>query len=92
VNWAKVIEGPIAHTAERDQAFLAQALAVLPSGVWDTETWGAWTAKVKDATGRKGKELFMPLRLALTGLEHGPELKLMLPLIGETETRRRLSV
>jgi glutamyl-tRNA synthetase len=84
VNWAKVIEGPIAHTAERDQAFLAQALAVLPSGVWDTETWGAWTAK--------GKELFMPLRLALTGLEHGPELKLMLPLIGETETRRRLSV
>ena len=40
---------------------------------------------------RKGKDLFMPLRLALTGLEHGPELKLMLPLIGEAETRRRLS-
>jgi glutamyl-tRNA synthetase len=87
-----VIDGPIAPTADRDQAFLTAALAVLPSSPWDTETWGAWTSKVKDATGRKGKELFMPLRLALTGLEHGPELKLMLPLIGEAETRRRLSV
>jgi len=47
---------------------------------------------VKEKTGRKGKDLFMPLRLALTGLEHGPELKLILPLIGEDETRRRLSV
>jgi glutamyl-tRNA synthetase len=46
---------------------------------------------VKEKTGRKGKDLFMPLRLALTGLEHGPELKLMLPLIGEAETRHRLS-
>jgi len=91
LTWAKVIDGPIAPTAERNQDFLTAALAVLPSSPWDTETWGAWTSRVKDATGRKGKELFMPLRLALTGLEHGPELKLMLPLIGEAETRRRLS-
>jgi glutamyl-tRNA synthetase len=46
---------------------------------------------VKEATGRKGKELFMPLRLALTGLEHGPELKLLLPLIGEEKARLRLA-
>ncbi|MEN9754085.1 MAG: hypothetical protein RLZ07_467 [Pseudomonadota bacterium] len=91
MTWSQVIDGPIVHTAERDQAFLTEALALLPSSPWDTETWGVWTAKVKDATGRKGKELFMPLRLALTGLEHGPELKLMLPLIGEAEARRRLS-
>ena len=89
--WAKVIEGPIAQSGERDRAFLSEALAVLPSGAWDTETWGVWTTVVKEKTGRKGKDLFMPLRLALTGLEHGPELKLMLPLIGEAETRRRLS-
>jgi glutamyl-tRNA synthetase len=91
VTWAKVIEGPITQNGEHDRAFLAEALAVLPSGAWDTETWGAWTTSVKEKTGRKGKDLFMPLRLALTGLEHGPELKLMLPLIGEVETRRRLS-
>jgi len=91
VNWAKVIEGPIAPNGARDHAFLAEALSVLPASPWDTETWGAWTTVVKEKTGRKGKDLFMPLRLALTGLEHGPELKLILPLIGETETRQRLS-
>ena len=92
VTWAKVIEGPVAAQADRNQAFLADALALLPGAPWDTETWGAWTTVVKEKTGRKGKDLFMPLRLALTGLEHGPELKLILPLIGEDETRRRLSV
>jgi glutamyl-tRNA synthetase len=74
-----------------DREFLNASLAVLPSSPWSHDTWGEWTAKVKDSTGRKGKELFMPLRLALTGLDHGPELKLLLPLIGEAETRARLT-
>jgi glutamyl-tRNA synthetase len=90
-QWAKVLAGPVTRAEELDGAFLAEALARLPSEPWDQETWGLWTAKVKEATGKKGKELFMPLRLALTGLEHGPELKHLLPLIGETKTRERLS-
>ena len=90
-QWAKVLAGPVTRAEELDGAFLAEALARLPSEPWDQETWGLWTAKVKEATGKKGKELFMPLRLALTGLEHGPELKHLLPLIGEIKTRERLS-
>ena len=90
VEWDKMLKGPITRPEGLDAAFLAAALACLPSEPWDHETWGAWTAKVKEATGRKGKELFMPLRLALTGLEHGPELKFLLPLIGEAKARERL--
>ena len=90
VEWDKMLKGPIARAEGLDAAFLSAALACLPPEPWDHETWGAWTAKVKEATGRKGKELFMPLRLALTGLEHGPELKFLLPLIGEAKARERL--
>ena len=52
--------------------------------------WKAWTGAVKDATGRKGKGLFLPLRQALTGVDHGPEMKHMLPLIGPERTKARL--
>jgi glutamyl-tRNA synthetase len=90
-QWAKVLSGPTARLEGLDAAFLAEALVYLPSEPWDHETWGVWTAHVKEVTGKKGKELFMPLRLALTGLEHGPELKYLLPLIGEAKTRERLS-
>ena len=90
-QWSEVVAGPITKPEGLDAEFLATALACLPSEPWDHETWGAWTTKVKEATGRKGKELFMPLRLALTGLEHGPELKLLLPLIGEQQARLRLA-
>lgn len=91
VSWATVITGPVPRLDNPDRDFLNAALAVLPSSPWSHDTWGEWTAKVKDATGRKGKDLFMPLRLALTGLDHGPELKLLLPLIGDAETRVRLT-
>lgn len=91
VSWAIVITGPVPRVDNPDRDFLNAALKLLPSSPWSQETWGEWTAKVKEATGRKGKDLFMPLRVALTGLEHGPELKLLLPLIGESEARKRLS-
>jgi glutamyl-tRNA synthetase len=64
---------------------------VLPPEPWDAMTWKALTDKVKTATGAKGRDLFMPLRLALTGLEHGPELAALLPLIGRERASRRLS-
>ncbi|AVM74215.1 glutamate--tRNA ligase [Magnetospirillum gryphiswaldense] len=89
-QWWPVVTGPIDPVIE-DVAFCAQAAAVLPDGTWDQTTWGAWTNAVKQATGRKGRELFHPLRLALTGRENGPELKLLLPLIGRDKALARLS-
>lgn len=74
-----------------DRAFLTEASAVLPPEPWDATTWKHWTEAVKSRTGRKGKSLFMPLRLALTGLDHGPELAQLLPLIGRERVLERLS-
>jgi glutamyl-tRNA synthetase len=65
-------------------------VGVLPPEPWDEATWGAWTQAVREATGRKGRALFLPLRLALTGLEHGPELKALLPFIGRDRALARL--
>lgn len=89
-EWAKVVRGPVTPVIE-DRAFLEAAAGVLPEGPWDATTWKAWTEAVKAATGVKGKALFMPLRLALTGLDHGPELAALLPLIGPERARARLS-
>ena len=71
--------------------FTREAAKLLPAEPWDSSTWNQWIEAVKTATGRKGKDLFMPLRLALTGMEHGPELKDMLPLIGRAKTLSRLA-
>ena len=57
---------------------------------WNEETWGRWTNAIKAATGAKGKALFHPLRLALTGQESGPELKVLLPMIRRERAWRRL--
>jgi len=74
-----------------DAAFLNDAVGHLPDEPWNDSTWGAWTALLKDTTGRKGKTLFMPLRMALTGLDHGPELKNLLPIIGRDRAVARLT-
>lgn len=89
-DWWAVTHAPVTPLVE-DAAFLAQAAALLPDGPWDLGTWGAWTNAVKGATGRKGKDLFLPLRRALTGRDHGPELKNLLPLIGRARSLRRLA-
>jgi glutamyl-tRNA synthetase len=88
--WHKVCFGAIDPVIE-DADFAQAAVDLLPGGMWDQTTWKDWTGAVKDATGRKGKELFLPLRLALTGLDHGPELKLLLPLIGRARVLQRLT-
>ena len=54
---------------------------MLPPRPWDESTWKAWTGAVKDATGRKGKALFLPLRRALTGRDAGPDMSALLPLL-----------
>ena len=68
---------------------MAEAAALLPEEPWGEDTWSQWTGAVKEATGRKGKGLFLPLRMALTGLGHGPELKLLLPLMGRDRALKR---
>jgi glutamyl-tRNA synthetase len=88
--WWTVVSGPVTPVIE-DRAFIGAAAQALPEGPWDATTWKAWTEAVKAATGVKGKALFMPLRLALTGLDHGPELGALLPLIGPERVKARLA-
>lgn len=88
-EWWDVAKGPIQPVIE-DPAFIAEAATLLPPAPWDQSTWNVWTNAVKDQTGRKGKQLFMPLRQALTGMEHGPELASLLVLIGPEKAKERL--
>ncbi len=89
-RWWAVVRGPVTPMLE-DAAFLDKALAHLPPEPWDSTTWRTWTEAVKQTTGAKGRALYHPLRLALTGLERGPELKELLPLIGHERAAARLS-
>lgn len=89
-DWWQVAKGPVTPVVE-DDAFASKAVELMPAEPWTTETWKTWTDSIKDATGRKGKELFMPLRKALTGMDHGPELRDLLPLIGADKAKARLN-
>jgi glutamyl-tRNA synthetase len=89
-EWWSVVQGPI-EPVIAEATVVAAAAERLPPPPWDGSTWRGWTEAVKAATGAKGKALFMPLRLALTGREHGPELAPLLPLIGPERARRRLA-
>jgi glutamyl-tRNA synthetase len=90
VWWAVVAGEIVPPPREAEPAFYAAALATLPAEPWDRTTWSAWTAALGAATGRKGRALFHPLRVALTGEEHGPELRALLPLMGRARVARRL--
>ena len=88
-DMARLVTGPVTPVIE-DAVLAAAAADLLPPEPWDQDTWGGWTKAVSAQTGAKGKGLFHPLRLALTGLEHGPELKKLLPLIGRDKCVARL--
>ena len=88
-EWWTVAKGPV-ESVINDPDFAEKALELMPPEPWSNQTWKQWTEAIKGATGRKGKELFMPLRQALTGRDHGPELGDLLPLIGPDEARARL--
>ncbi|MFN4172730.1 MAG: glutamate--tRNA ligase [Pseudorhodobacter sp.] len=79
--WQLFRDGAEPMVDEEDREFIVQAMDLLPPQPWGPETWGQWTAAVKEATGRKGKGLFMPLRKALTGQAHGPEMVDVMPLM-----------
>jgi glutamyl-tRNA synthetase len=74
---------------DADVEFARSAFDALPEGEFDASTWKAWTDAVKLQSGRSGKALFMPLRIALTGRSNGPELAALLPLIGKARTLAR---
>lgn len=88
-DWWTVANGPVSPIVA-DADFAAKAIELMPPAPWTPETWKQWTDAIKTSTGRKGKELFMPLRQALTGMDHGPELGDLLPLIGPEKAKARL--
>ena len=89
LEWWQVVSGPITPVIE-DEELCATAADLLPPEPWDAATWKAWTDAVKAETGRKGRALFHPLRLAITGRGAGPELAALLPLIGRGKVGARL--
>jgi len=88
-EWWRLVTGPVEQPefSDEDKAYLKLAAETL---AWGEDPWGALTSSLKEATGRKGKQLFLPLRQALTGMNHGPDMGELLPLIGEQEAKTRL--
>ncbi|MGQ0527016.1 MAG: glutamate--tRNA ligase [Alphaproteobacteria bacterium] len=89
-EWWDMAKGPV-NPVIAEPEFIRDAMALLPATPWNENTWNEWVELVKTKTGRKGKMLFMPLRQALTGMDHGPEMKDLLLLIGPEKTRERLT-
>ena len=90
-SWWEMAKGPVEPVIEAENAdFIMQAAAELPPAPWNEHTWSEWVGRLKTATGRKGKGLFMPLRQALTGMNHGPEMDKLLLLIGPDKAKERL--
>ncbi|WP_455474679.1 glutamate--tRNA ligase [Bartonella sp. B30(2025)] len=94
VFWWKIIhDNQIFDNAiMKDQAFVRQSVNFLPEGAFNNESWKVWTTALKEKTGRKGKSLFMPLRQALTGMDHGPEMGSLLQLLGRDKVIKRLTL
>jgi len=91
-GWWQVITGPVEALPydEETRAYLGEAAAVVEGIDWTADPWHALTAALKASTGRKGKSLFLPLRQALTGKDHGPDMAALLPLIGREAAVARL--
>ncbi|GAB5433654.1 MAG: glutamate--tRNA ligase [Epibacterium sp.] len=85
--WILCRDGAEPLIADEDKEFIAEAMTLLPDGPYDSESWGKWTAAVKEKTGRKGKGLFMPLRKAVTGMERGPDMSALLALMQTVRAR-----
>lgn len=90
-DWWNICRGSVTgDVAEEDISFVRKAIDVLPQGPWHENPWDIWVERLKQETGRKGKTLFKPLRKALTGQEHGPELKILIGLMGPEIVKQRL--
>ena len=90
VDWIKIIDEPINIDLNIEEEFLKIAQDLLPKEPWNKETWDQWILKIKEKTEKKGKDLFMPIRLALTGKTKGPELNKLILLMGYNKVLERL--
>ncbi len=88
--WKEICHQKVKPVIE-DKELAAAAAELLPPEPWNEETWNSWVNEVKTQTGKKGRELFHPIRKALTAQENGPELKILLPLIGREKAYKRLN-
>ncbi|MEP6785684.1 MAG: glutamate--tRNA ligase [Sphingomonadales bacterium] len=90
-DWWRIVTGPVeSEIGEDDRAFIAQAAKIAATLDWSADPWHALTAELKASSGRSGKALFLPLRRALTGLDHGPDMATLLPIIGRERALARL--
>ncbi|ABV76054.1 MULTISPECIES: glutamate--tRNA ligase [spotted fever group] len=89
--WEICHQTPNVENLNLDKEYLKQAAELLPKGEITKDSWSIWTKEITNITGRKGKELFLPLRLALTARESGPEIASVLPLIDREEIIKRLT-
>lgn len=91
-SWWKICQEEFRYVNKaEDKEFLQLAATLLPQDTSDINCWQNWLEKIKENTNRKGKELFMPIRLSLTGVEHGPELKFLVNFINREEILKRLA-
>lgn len=88
-SWAEICHQKVNPIVE-DKELTDMAAEILPPEPWSVETWNLWLNEVKTKTDKKGKDLFHPIRLALTAQPNGPELKILLPLIGREKAYKRL--
>ena len=88
-QWSDIVFDSKLIEAE-DKEYIKSAMELIPDDQWDENTWELWTSAIKEKTGRKGKELFLPLREAFTGMSHGPEMKLLIQLIGREKILERV--
>ncbi|WP_417463544.1 glutamate--tRNA ligase [Kordiimonas sp.] len=88
-EWLSIVNGPVTPVIE-DAEHMAKVRDLLPEGELTADSWQVWTSAIKEATGAKGRALFMPLRQALTGQSHGPDMGALLPLIGREKVLKRL--
>jgi len=90
--WFEVLrgEGDAPELAHDERLFMRDAASVAEGLDWSSEPWRALTTQLKETTGKKGRELFHPLRLALTGRESGPEMAGLLTAMGKDRAVIRL--
>ena len=88
--WQDLLDDRFQGTIQ-DEAFLAEAARLLPPAPWDDQVWSRWTKQLGEATSRRGRDLYLPLRLALTAREEGPEMKNLILLLGYDRVRARLN-
>ena len=88
-DWFDIVSQPITPVIE-DEEIMPIAIEAFPEGEVTDKTWGAWTQAIIAETGKKGRAVFRPLRLALTGQVSGPDLSGLLPDMGRDRILGRL--